>query len=115
STDGPPYYGATDVVESVVSPGGRFRIHFTRAGTHAVPLADADTNGTPDYVALQYDMVLARYTTLGFRAPRSDMAIADNGGDDLFDVYLLDFTAATGGGADGSFRREQCIAGAGCA
>lgn len=118
SSDGPPYYASTETVESIVSPGGAFRIHFTRAGTNAVPAADADANGTPDYVdfvALQYDMVLARYTTMGFRAPRSDVALAPNdGGDGLFDVYLLDFAAATGGGADGSFRREQCVAGAGC-
>lgn len=118
STDGPPYYGASDVVESIASPGGHFRIHFTRAGTHAVPLADGDGNGTPDYVdfvATQYDMVLDRYTTMGFRAPRSDVSLApDDGGDELFDVYLLDFTAATGGGADGAFRSEECVAGTGC-
>ncbi len=117
STDGPPYYAASETVESIVSPGGAFRIHFTRAGTNAVPPADADANGTPDYVdfvALQYDTVLETYTTLGFRAPRPDTGVADHGGDALFDVYLLDFTAASGGGADGSFRREQCVAGSGC-
>ncbi len=117
STDGPPYYASTETVESIVSPGGSFRIHFTRAGTDAVPLADTDANGTPDYVdfvALQYDMVLARYTSMGFRAPRSDASEVDNGGGSEFDVYLIDFTAATGGGADGSFRREDCVPGTGC-
>lgn len=117
SMDGPPYYASTETVESIVSPGGAFRIHFTRAGTNAVPAADVDGNGTPDYVdfvALQYDMVLTRTTALGFRAPRADGAVTDNGGDDLFDVYLIDFAAATGGGADGSFRREDCVVGSGC-
>ncbi len=118
STDGAPYFASTETVESIVSPAGAFRIHFTRAGTNAVPAADTDGNGTPDYVdlvALQYDMVLARYTAMGFRAPRADTTVPiDHGGDGLFDVYLLDFTVATGGGADGSFRREDCVPGTGC-
>ena len=29
----------------------RFRLHFTRDGTHAVPLLDSDADGTPDHVA----------------------------------------------------------------
>ncbi len=110
----PPRYDATDVVESVVSPGGSFRVHFTRAGRHAVPLADADMDGTPDHVALvasTYDDVLAHYEALDFRAPLTDEAVTvDNGGDGLFDVYLVDF----GGGSDGAFRREIC-SGDGCA
>ncbi len=114
STELPPRYDATDVVESVTSPGGAFRIHFTRAGRHAVPLADVDADGTPDHVALiarTYDEVLARYVEMGFRAPLGDEAVpVDNGGDALFDVYLVDF----GGGSDGAFRREACSS-AGCA
>jgi len=109
----PPRYDTTDVVESLVSPGGAFRIHFTRAGRHAVPAADVDADGTPDHVALiarTYDDVLARYVEMGFRAPLGDEAVpVDNGGDALFDVYLVDF----GGGSDGAFRRESCSA-AGC-
>jgi MYXO-CTERM domain-containing protein len=108
TTELPPRYDATDVVESIVSPAGSFRVHFTRAGRHAVPLADADADGTPDHVALvaaTYDAVLARYVEMGFRTPRSDEAVPDeNGGDGLFDVYLVDF----GGGSDGAFRRELC-------
>lgn len=111
-----PIYAASETVESIVSPGGSFRIHFTRAGANAVNLRDDDANGTPDfvdYVAQQYDEVLARYTSMGFRAPRTDGNVpVDHGGDALFDVYLLDFGA--GAGADGAFRREDCIAGSGC-
>lgn len=110
----PPRYDPADVVESIVSPSGSFRIHFTRAGRHAVPNDDADADGTPDFVALvarTYDEVLARYEAMGFRAPRSDEAVPDdNGGDGRFDVYLLDF----GGASDGAFRRELCTP-AGCA
>ena len=116
--DLPPSFTSTDVVETYASPGGSFLVHFTRAGGNAVPAADVDADGTPDfvaYVATQYDMVLARYTSMGFRQPRSDLDVADdNGGDGKFDVYLVDFHS-TGAGADGSFRREECVTGMGCA
>ncbi len=114
STELPPRYDASDVVESVVSPGGAFRVHFTRAGRHAVPLADADMDGVPDHVALvaeTYDAVLDRYLAMGFRSPLGDADVpTDNGGDALFDVYLLDFGST---GSDGAFRRERC-SGMGC-
>lgn len=110
----PPRYDTTDVVESYVSPEGTFRVHFTRAGRHAVPLADEDADGVPDHVAMVgriYDEVLARYEAMGYRRPLGDEAVpTDNGGDGLFDVYLLDF----GGGSDGAFRRELCTSD-GCA
>jgi len=98
-------YDAGDVVESVVSPGGGFRLHFTRAGKNAVPVEDLNTNGTPDFVertAALYDAALAFYRdTLGYRAPLAD---GTDGGDARFDVYLLDF----GGSADGRFVKERC-------
>lgn len=101
-------YDAGDAVESIVSPGGEFRVHFTRTGSNAVPSTDADGSGVPDHVesvAVIYDEVLAFYAgTLGYRPPLDDGPIADDGGDGLFDVYLLDF----GGSADGSFRPDGC-------
>ena len=110
----PPRYEPTDVVEHFDSVGGSFRVHFTRAGRHAVRAADADANGTPDdveVVARTYDDVLLRYAALGFRVPPSDIDVPeDNGGDGRFDVYLVEF----GAGADGSYRRERCGT-AGCA
>jgi subtilisin family serine protease len=110
----PSYLRPTTTTESIATPGGAFRIHFTRTGTDAVPLADLDNNGTPDfvdYVATQYDMVLARYVAMGFRAPLADTALADNGGDGKFDVYLMQ--VGSSGEADGQFVREQCDA-SGC-
>src|SRR4051812_28741203 len=68
-------YAANDVVKSYPSPGGSFRIHYTEAGTNAVPAGDANANGTPDYVeevAVLYDRVLAFYQQLGFKSPPDD-------------------------------------------
>lgn len=101
-----------DVVETHGSPGGSFLVHFTRQGINAVPDADADADGVPDFVQeveAIYDEVLAVYTgDLGFRAPASDEDITHNGGDGRFDVYLLDF----GGSADGAFQidADSCSA-----
>lgn len=98
-----------DVVESHPSPGGSFRVHYTRSGDNAVPALDeSGVIGVPDHVervAAIYDEVLEAYVSrLGFRAPLSDASLADNGGDERFDVYLLDF----GGSADGAFRTQAC-------
>lgn len=97
-----------DLVETFPSPGGRFLVHYTRVGTNAVPAADNDTSGVPDfveYVADVYDNVVSFYETmLGFRAPLGDGAVADNGGDGRFDVYLVDFN----GVGDGTFQIDSC-------
>jgi|GEM_PF-677366 len=115
STELPPRYDVGDVVETLDSTAGAFRIHYTRSGRHAVPTDDADTDGVPDYVTLvadTYDDVLVRYEELGFVPARSDALVPiDFGGSARFDVYLLDF----GGMSDGSFRREICAADGGCA
>ena len=101
------HYEPGDVVEHLDSAGGEFRIHYTRAGRHAVALADADMSGVPDTVernARLYDELIAHYRLLGWRDPVSDLMNPDNGGDQRFDVYLVDFARA----ADGSFRSEFC-------
>ncbi|HEY1097848.1 MAG TPA: MXAN_6640 family putative metalloprotease, partial [Myxococcota bacterium] len=90
-----------------------FRVHFTRAGTHAVPLADVDDNGVPDHVEALlaiYETAHDHYLAMGFRVPVSDDGLPDNGGDGRFDVYLVDFAR----NADGAYRSERC-AGAICA
>lgn len=106
--ESPPAYDASEVVEHVDSPEGFFRIHFTRVGPNAVSRADLDRSGVPDFVeevASEYDAVLAFYRDeLGFEEPlRDDLVRGDNGGDDRFDVYLLDFPTS----ADGSFRADE--------
>ncbi len=103
-----PSYAAGETIETFASPGGGFLVHFTRAGFDAVPAADVDTNGTPDFVeqaASVYDNVLAFYHDMhGFRAPPSDLrATGGNGGDGRFDVYLVNFD----GHSDGAFRQDD--------
>lgn len=96
-----------DVVESFPSPSGKILVHFTRIGTNAVPMTDADMSATPDFVeevASVYDEVLAFYESRGFRAPRTDQGLPDNGGDGKFDVYLVDFA----GIGDGVFQIDAC-------
>ena len=91
----PPAFDSTERVETYASPGGTFAIHYTRVGRNAVPAADGDASGVPDYVeqtARVYDQVLAFYRdTLQFRAPPSDIGVTDgNGGDGRFDVYRVE-------------------------
>ncbi|WNG27261.1 hypothetical protein F0U62_27015 [Cystobacter fuscus] len=109
ATAEPPRFEPGEPVESVVSPGGRFRIHFSRSGPNAVALADAEGNGIPDAVdtvARTYDTVAAFYAGLGYRSPPEDAGgSGETGGDGRFDVYLVDFA----GRADGAFRREDCV------
>ncbi|WP_437631544.1 MXAN_6640 family putative metalloprotease [Sorangium sp. So ce854] len=97
-----------DVVETFASASGSFLIHFAREGRNAVPGADADATGTPDFVeevAAVYDEVILHYRdVLGFRPPASDEQLPDNGGDGRFDVYLVDFA----GVGDGVFSADAC-------
>ncbi len=104
-----PRFEPGEQVESVVSPGGLFRLHFSRSGPNAVPVTDEDGNGIPDSVdtvARTYDAVAVFYSELGYRLPPEDSGgPGDHGGDGRFDVYLVDFA----GRADGAFRREDCL------
>ncbi|HEX9652984.1 MAG TPA: MXAN_6640 family putative metalloprotease [bacterium] len=71
-----------------VSPSGNFRIHYSGVEPHAVPAADIDSNGLPDFVEEvarafdeSYDLEV---TMLGYRA-----APGDGGVDGLeYDIYM---------------------------
>ncbi|MEW6049761.1 MAG: MXAN_6640 family putative metalloprotease [Candidatus Zixiibacteriota bacterium] len=70
------------------SPGGFFKMHYDITGTNAVPTADLDVDGVPDYVekvAAYCDTSLDMHLTLGYLAPPSD---GTRGGDSMFDVYF---------------------------
>jgi hypothetical protein len=98
-----PRFSPEERVESLVSPGGRFRIHYSLQGPNAVKdLAAVET------VARAYDAVAVFYEGLGYRLPPDDSGLpGEHGGDGRFDVYLLDFA----GRADGAYRLEGCLDG----
>jgi hypothetical protein len=101
-------------VETWDAPLAKYRVHYTRDGEDAVPAADSEKNGVPDFVELfgaTFDQVYeAEINQLGFREPLSDEIYHDRpdyGGDGRFDVYLLD----QGSGADGYVVQESCTTG----
>jgi len=57
--------------ETYISPSGRFRLEFTRTGSHAVPSADLDGSGIPDYIERAAEYADESYVylieTLGYR------------------------------------------------
>lgn len=100
-------FALDDEVETFGSKGGRFLLHFARTGPNAVPAADVDSSGVPDFIehaADTYDEVVTAYEALGFLAPLGDENLPDNGGDGRFDVYLVDFA----GQGDGHYADDAC-------
>ena len=81
----------TETNETYDSPGGFFKVHFTRSGSHAVYQPNITTGGIPNYVlgaARIFDSVYTHIiVTLGYPLPPSDGGYAE-GVDSLYDVYL---------------------------
>ena len=73
----------------VLSPSGRFRIHYDVEGEHAVDPADADGNAIPDYVdvtaAVIDSMWRLEIEVLGYDPPPTDGV---KGGGDEHDIYI---------------------------
>ena len=101
-----------DLPLSVVSPSGRFRIHYATTGGDAVPPEDADGNGVPDFVdetvrAFEntHDLQVGQH---GYREPPDD-----NGVDGPeYDVYIRDLRGFYGlttaeGPVPGTPRNDQ--------
>lgn len=83
-----------DLRESYTSRSGYFTIHYSTSGPHAVPAADINGNGVPDYVefageCLDYSRELT-CNTRGFRYPVSEA------GGGKFDIYLMDLQGKYG-------------------
>jgi len=105
-------YPAGVTIKKYDSPGGKFRVHYAETGIHAVPKADTDKSGVPDF-AEEFgkafdDVYTALVTKGGFRPPLDDSKYHDRpdyGGDSRFDVYLQDMPT---GGADGYMVTEAC-------
>ena len=81
----------TETDETYDSPGGFFKVHFTRTGSHAVYQPDSTTGGIPDYVLSAAQICDSVYTiiisTLGYPLPPSDGGYAQ-GVDSLYDIYI---------------------------
>jgi hypothetical protein len=70
------------------SRGGFFKLHYDITGGNAVPAADSDADGIPDYVekcAAYCDTSYAVQMALGYLPPPSDGGL---GGDARYDVYF---------------------------
>jgi hypothetical protein len=71
-----------------------FCVHYVLSSTDAVPLADANGNGVPDWVETNVNVLESLWqkevVEYGFRPPRSDVDIPNHGPDGRVDVYLAD-------------------------
>lgn len=79
------------------SPSGKFKIHYTTAGTHAVYQPTDTTNGVPNFVistAIIFDSVYQHIIdSLAYPVPPSDGAYP-KGVDSLIDVYMINLGGA---------------------
>ncbi len=80
------------LTDSIISPSGKFMIHYTSSGTHAVYNGvPGGASGFVDSVAQIFDDVYNHIIdTLGFTEPIHDSFYV-SGGDERYDVYLVDF------------------------
>jgi hypothetical protein len=81
--------------KAYASPAGRFLIHYTTTGTNAVyqPSVRTLVDSVPDYVVMIARIADSAYTheidTLGYNPPPRD-DIYPQGGDSLYDIYVVD-------------------------
>ena len=74
---------------TIVSPSGKFLIHYTKYGNDRVDSTDKNHNSIPDYidsVCYYFDEVYSyEVNTLGYPAPPSDQ---NGGGSEAYDIYV---------------------------
>ena len=80
-----------DVQHNLLSPSGRFRVHYDTEGRHAVAPTDDDANGIPDYIDLTMAILdsvwVLEIDQLGYNPPPSDKGL---GGGDEYDAYVIE-------------------------
>ena len=90
------YLSRYDLQYSILSPSGRFRLHYDATGYNAVDTSDRNRNGIPDYIdsaGLYFDY--AHYLlidSLGYNPPARD----STGQGKEFDVYFVQIQGAYG-------------------
>ena len=76
---------------NLLSPSGRFRVHYDTEGHHAVSPTDSDANGIPDYIDLTLAILDSTWVLeieqLGYNPPPSDNGL---GGGDEYDAYVVE-------------------------
>jgi len=106
------HYDRDSAVVSYAAADSKVRVHYATRGRHATILDDLDGDGVPDLVALvavTADRVLEYWAGRGFLPPlgEAELRVADDGGDERLDIYLVDFDIS----ADGHFATDACTAG----
>ncbi len=106
------HYDPDSEVTSYAPEGSNVRVHYATAGRHRTIMDDRDSDGIPDMVemvASTTEAVWEYWAARGFRTPLSEeeAGVRDDGGDERFDVYLVDFDISS----DGYFGRDACLPG----
>lgn len=101
-------------VRSYATDEGRARVHYGTHGRHQTIMDDVDGDQVPDFVQLvarTTEEVLDFWARRGLRPPTAEVEVGvrDDGGDERFDVYLVDFDIS----ADGYFGVDACSGGPG--
>jgi len=72
---------------------GIFQFHYTMSGLDAVDPTDLDGDGIPDYINRMAEIFQTVINTIintyGFTPPPGDGRYSDNGGNELYDIYVM--------------------------
>ena len=72
---------------------GMFHFHYSLVGTDAVDPTDIDDDGIPDYINRMAEIFQTVINTIidtyGFTPPPGDGWYSDNGGNELYDIYVM--------------------------
>lgn len=98
-------FSRPELGESIVSPSGKFRIHFDRFGSNRPNYSGINIPQGADTVGIMMDSLAAAFdfsynyeiNILGYIAPPSDNG---DGGDNLYDVYVQNLGNGNYGSTD---------------